>query len=76
MEMIRVTGGTTLTSFTDVVPADTKISAFVEKHQMNTAGSTLSLNNNPVKDVDKSFAELGVTSGSCYLFSVVNAKNA
>ena len=78
MEMIRVTGGTTLTNITDVVPANTKIQEFLDKHNISTVGSTVSLNNKPVvaSDLSKSFADLGVASGSCYLFSVVNSKNA
>lgn len=75
MAMIKVTAGTTTRTFTEVVEDNTTLRSFVERHNLNTPGSTLQLDGEPVRDLDKTFAEV-TSDDECMLFSVVNSKNA
>lgn len=73
--MIKVTAGTTTRSFEKVIDNSTIIQDFLAENNISTAGATVNLDAQPLTDLSKSFADMGVTS-DCYLFSVVNSKNA
>ena len=72
---IKITFGTTTSYSSKLVPASTKVSDFLQSNNIPTAGATVQLDGAPVRDLDKSFAELGIVD-ECTLFSIVNAKNA
>lgn len=72
---IKVTFGTTTSYSSKLVSSSTKVSDFLQSNNIPTAGATVQLDGAPVRDLDKTFAELGVTE-ECTLFSIVNAKNA
>lgn len=73
--MIQVTGGTTTSYVSKIIPSSTLVSDFMSENNMSTTGATIQFNGAPINDFSKSFADLGVTD-ACTLFAVVNAKNA
>ena len=76
--MIIVTYGTNLNrSTSDPINANTTLREFCEENGINYAGSSLTLDGASLRpgDIDKSFADMGVTE-RCFLLSVVKADNA
>lgn len=76
--MIIVTYGNNLNRTTsDPIPATTTLRAFCEENIPNYAAATLTLDGSALRpgDIDKTFADFGVTE-RCYLLSVVKADNA
>lgn len=73
--MIKVTAGTTTRSFVKIVEASVTLDSFVQENGLNTPGATLQLDGRPVADLSKTFGDV-ITGEECYLFGVVNAKNA
>lgn len=75
-KLIKVMAGTTTKQFTKIVPADTKVSAFLVENNISVSGATLQLDGERISDYEnKSFADF-TSAEECTLFSVVNAKNA
>lgn len=75
--MIQVTYGSTVTYNKEVCSSSKSIREFAEEKNLINAGSSLTLNGSPVKDLTKTFNDLlPAGADSCMLFSVVNAKNA
>ncbi len=75
MAMIKVTAGNTTSSRDVVVDSETTIRNFLNANNIATAGCTVTLDSEPVFDLDATFDELGIED-ECFLFSVVNSKNA
>lgn len=74
-KMIKVTAGTTTRHFEEVVSGDMLIKDFVNTHSLSTQGSTLQLDGSPISDTNRTFSSV-VQGDECFLFAVVNAKNA
>ena len=72
---IKVTFGTTTSYSSTLIPSSTPIGTFLKDNNIVTTGATVQLDGEPVADLKKSFADLGVTE-ECTLFSIVNAKNS
>lgn len=75
MSMIKVTAGTTTSTKTKVVDDGTIIANFLADNNISTTGCTVTLDSEKVADLNVSFADAGAKE-ECFLFSVVNTKNA
>lgn len=73
--MIKVTYGTTVDRNEAVVSSSTTIKAFCQDHDIDYSVSVPYLDGRPVNDMNKTFAECGITE-ECRLISVVKATNS
>lgn len=75
MAMIKVTAGSTTSTKTKVVDSNTNIKLFLQEQNIATEGCSVSLDSVPLRNLDLTFEEAGAGE-ECFLFSIVNAKNA
>lgn len=75
--MIQVTVGTNTQRNKITVDPDTTLRQVLEEQEVNYAVANVHLDGSALKpgDLDKSFADLGITD-SCYLIAVIKADNA
>ena len=75
--MINVTYGSNLSRLTTLVNPNTTIRTFCEENGIGYETASMTLDGASLRpgDMDKSFADLGVTE-RCFLLSVVKADNA
>lgn len=75
MSMIKVTVGTTTNTKSVVVDSSTVIEDLLNAQNISTAGCTVTLDSAKVTDLKQSLEEAGAGE-ECFLFSIVNSKNA
>lgn len=75
--MIKVTIGTNVTRKTVIVPATTTLRTVLTDNEIDYARGTVNLDGCSLQpgDLDKTFADLGVTE-TCFLLRVDKADNA
>ena len=73
--MIKVTYGTTTQKSEAVVSSSTIIRDFCDEHNIDYGTATPFLDGKSVSDINKTFAECGVTE-KCLLLSVTKSVNA
>lgn len=75
--MIQVTVGNNVSRAKVTVDPNTTLRTVLEQNDINYASANMHLDGCALKpgDLDKSFAEMGITS-SCYLLAVTKADNA
>jgi hypothetical protein len=75
--MIQVTLGTNTNRAKVLVDPNTTLRTVLEDNDINYASGNLHLDGSSLKpgDLDKTFAELGITA-NCYLLSIQKADNA
>lgn len=76
-QMITVVLGQNVNKFPVEVENSRTLRSVLEENQIDYARGTLTMDGSPLRpgDLDKTFAEMGVTT-RCYLMSVVKADNA
>ena len=75
--MLRVTVGTNTSREVVIIPPEQTPRQLLEEKEVNYAVANVHLDGASLRpgDMDKSFADLGITE-SCYLIAVVKADNA
>ena len=75
--MIQVTIGSNTTRKKVTISAETTLRTALEDNEIDYTAGTIHLDGCPLEvgDMDKTFAELGITA-NCYLISVVKVENA
>lgn len=75
--MVKVTIGNNLNRETVIIDENTTLRAALEANDVDYSRGVLHLDGSTLKpgDLDKSFADLGITE-KCFLFNVVKADNA
>ena len=80
MEPIRVICGTSFNRHTTdpIDPSTTTLRSILDQYQVNYMSGQTNLNGTILSaaDLDKTFADCGVTEGSCYLLNVAKQDNA
>lgn len=77
--MVRVITGTTLKRNDPVtVPSTTTLKSVLEEGRIDYANARIHLDGSPLSagDLNKTFADFGITEGTCFLLNVVKADNA
>lgn len=75
--MINVTFGNNLSRSSDLCTPDTTLRSFLEAHDVDYSVGMMTLDGSTLRpgDLDKTFAEMGITT-KCFLLNVVKADNA